>query len=77
MAPTLALAEPEHALRPRPNEGSPDTGLPARHARRMTTRSTTVFPFCDPLVMPRLPFMHNVRRKGQTQVGEARLWLSP
>jgi hypothetical protein len=63
VAPALALAEPHVAQHPRPNEGSPDTGLPARHARRMTTRSTTVFPFRDPLVMPRLPFMHNVLAK--------------
>ena len=63
MAQALALAEPEQAQRRSPNEGSPATGLPARHGRRMTTRDTTVFLLREPLAMPQLPFMHNVLAK--------------
>ena len=63
MTPALALAEPEVAQRPRPNEGSHAAGLPVRHGRRMTTRDTTVFPLRDALNMPLLPFMHNVLAK--------------
>jgi hypothetical protein len=77
VAPALALAEPQDAQRPRPNEGGPASGRPTRHHRGTTTRETTVFLLREPLAMPQLPFMHNVRRKGQAQVGEARLWLSP
>jgi hypothetical protein len=63
VAPALALAEPDVVQRPCPNEGSPVTGLPARHGRRTTTRDATVFPLRDALAMPLLPFMHNVLAK--------------
>jgi hypothetical protein len=59
----LALAEPEQVQRRSPNEGSPATGLPARHGRSMTTRDTTAFLLRAPLTMPQLPFMHNVLAK--------------
>jgi hypothetical protein len=61
VAPALALAEPDDAQRPRPNEGRPAAGLPTRHHRGTTTRDATVIPLHDPLAMPLLPFMHNVK----------------
>ena len=60
MAPALALAEPQDAQRPRPNEGRPATGRPTRNHRGTTTRDTTDFLLRDALAMPLLPFMHNV-----------------
>jgi hypothetical protein len=63
VAPALALAEPDVAQHPRPNEGSNAAGLPARHGRRTTTRGATVFPLRDAPAMPLLPFMHNVRHE--------------
>jgi hypothetical protein len=73
----LALAEPHAAPRGLLNGGSPAAGRTHRHCRRTTTRDTTLFPVREPLAIPQLPFMHNVRGKGRTQVGEARLWTSP
>jgi hypothetical protein len=71
VAPALALAEPEDAPHERLNEGSPADGLAGRHHLRTTTRDATVFPLRDPLAMPLLPFMHNVRHERHDAAGEA------